>query len=319
MPTTDIVIFGMPRSGTSWLGKMFDSHPDVQYLHEPELARPSALPVFANTDPEALALAGEELARWQGARDIRTNGTRPIFRKRFESRARYALRTAQIYAGKALGRISRRFAHAGPVVAPFSGDPPYRVVKTINLLGRAQVIMQIAPDLRALHLLRHPGGYIASVLRGLPLFGEAAARSALSYDAIVRSPLGREEGLTPERLEAMAPVERLAWKWLAFNDAAYLVFESSSRAVIVRYEDVAKAPRESMKDLFTRLELPWDGAVDAFIATSTQGRGDEGYYVVKRDPEKAAQRWRDEITDRDRRLIEDICSRRPVGRMAISS
>ena len=31
-----IVIFGSPRSGTTWLGKLFDSHPDVFYLHEPD-------------------------------------------------------------------------------------------------------------------------------------------------------------------------------------------------------------------------------------------------------------------------------------------
>jgi hypothetical protein len=31
-----ILILGLPRSGTSWLGKVFDSHPDVAYLHEPD-------------------------------------------------------------------------------------------------------------------------------------------------------------------------------------------------------------------------------------------------------------------------------------------
>ena len=32
-----IFVFGMPRSGTSWLGKIFDSHPDVVFRHEPDI------------------------------------------------------------------------------------------------------------------------------------------------------------------------------------------------------------------------------------------------------------------------------------------
>ena len=36
-----ILLFGMPRSGTTWLGKIFDSHPQVLYRHEPDyLAAP---------------------------------------------------------------------------------------------------------------------------------------------------------------------------------------------------------------------------------------------------------------------------------------
>ena len=31
-----ILLFGMPRSGTTWLGKIFDSHPDTLYRHEPD-------------------------------------------------------------------------------------------------------------------------------------------------------------------------------------------------------------------------------------------------------------------------------------------
>ena len=31
-------IHGVPRSGTSWLGQVFDSHPDVAYRHQPLFA-----------------------------------------------------------------------------------------------------------------------------------------------------------------------------------------------------------------------------------------------------------------------------------------
>ena len=35
-----ILILGAPRSGTTWLAKIIDSHPDVLYRHEPDAAIP---------------------------------------------------------------------------------------------------------------------------------------------------------------------------------------------------------------------------------------------------------------------------------------
>ena len=31
-----ILLFGAPRSGTSWLGRILDSHPDTLMRHEPD-------------------------------------------------------------------------------------------------------------------------------------------------------------------------------------------------------------------------------------------------------------------------------------------
>ena len=311
-----IIVFGMPRSGTSWCGKMFDAHPDIAYLHEPEIAIASGLPVFADPGTETVARASEDLARWLEARDARTCGTRPVLRKRGETALHYRLRAGQIYAAKALERLRPSRRPLGGVLPPFAGRPPHTVLKTINLLGRAELLMQAAPEMRAIQLLRHPGGYIASVLRGIAKFGEAHARSALSYGAMVDSPLGREEGLTLDRLEAMAPVERLAWKWLVFNDAAFRSLSGSERALVVRYEDIARDPVGRMQSIFADLGIAWDPAVESFIRRSTGG-GSGSYYEVRRDPEQAAQRWRNDLADADFNVIRKICERADVGRLAM--
>ena len=50
-----LLIFGMPRSGTTWLGKIFDSHPDIIYLHEPDSEfRLKEVPLLVTPDWEPL-------------------------------------------------------------------------------------------------------------------------------------------------------------------------------------------------------------------------------------------------------------------------
>jgi len=41
-----ILIFGLPHSGTTWIGKLFDSHPDTLYRHEPDSVYRLAIPLF---------------------------------------------------------------------------------------------------------------------------------------------------------------------------------------------------------------------------------------------------------------------------------
>ncbi len=46
-----VLVFGMPRSGTTWLGKIFDSHPETLYRHEPDAwGRLNAMPLLAQPD-----------------------------------------------------------------------------------------------------------------------------------------------------------------------------------------------------------------------------------------------------------------------------
>jgi hypothetical protein len=35
-PENSVIILGLPRSGTTWISKILDSHPAVVYRHEPD-------------------------------------------------------------------------------------------------------------------------------------------------------------------------------------------------------------------------------------------------------------------------------------------
>lgn len=48
-----LLLLSAPRSGSTWLGKIFDSHPDILYKHEPDTVL-RIEPALARGTPEAL-------------------------------------------------------------------------------------------------------------------------------------------------------------------------------------------------------------------------------------------------------------------------
>lgn len=104
-----IFIFSSARSGSTWLGKILDSHPDTVYLHEPDIVdRGDDLPLPFWFDEEVsaqqLSLARIYLKRLSAQRNLRTVGTRPMFPKSYRNPVLNWTRTGLIYSGKLLGR-----------------------------------------------------------------------------------------------------------------------------------------------------------------------------------------------------------------------
>ena len=313
-----VFVFGSPRSGTTWLGKILDSHPGVRYLHEPDIALPPRLDNFVSAPftPAQMTEAQAIVAAWWERTTVRTTGTRPVMRKQGEGRARHGLRTAGVYGAKALHRA----AHLPERWLPPLLDPmprrvraegsPLTVMKTVNLLGRADLLMTALSGARCIYLVRHPGAQVASELRGIRRFG---ATTELSYGAVPYAPLAAAAGVDAAALAHMSPVEILAWKWTVFNDAAYTALQSLPRAQVLRYEDLNAAPVATARHAFAALGLPWSPAVADYIAFSQSGGAERRHYGLRREPEAAANRWRRELDAGDIARVRAIAGRAEVG------
>ncbi len=306
----------MPRSGTTWIGKVFDSHPGVSYRHEPDTqyVLNDIMDLYPDSSEAARyrepvqAYCREHLSRCT----VRTCGKAPFFPKRNQSAVGRWTQQARVFAAKLAERALGRTVEWD---YPLNGA---RVVwKSIESLGRLGVLLPAIPDSNAIIIQRDPCGYAASVLRGERL-GRFSASSSITedwgvFEKMLATPYAQQVGLSRERIEALAPHQRLAWMWILTNQKACDDTHGREDTRIVRYEDLCRNPRGGFQALFSFCGLDWDPQTDAFIGYSTATKHDKAYYSVVKDPLKAAYRWREEFDEKQIADIREIVDETPVG------
>jgi hypothetical protein len=312
-----ILLFGMPRSGTTWLGKIFDSHSRTLYRHEPDTFEPLAdLPLLA--DPGDVERHRERLQRYLievvEMRSERVCAKQPIFPKAYSSGAGHSLHRFGALASKAAGRLGVELPVPG-AGAP-RGDEAWRLVwKSIESLGRLGLLLGAYGDARAVQILRHPCGFVASVLRG-----EAAQRFTHGgaaedwgiFAMLCATPQAQRRGLTLEALQRLTPSERLAWRWVLYNEKASEDSAASGRCRRLYYEELCAEPLRVTQELFRGCELDWDEQTARFLHDSTSNaKGD--YYSVFKDPLESAWKWRKELPGEDVERVLAVVAQSELG------
>ena len=316
MEDATVLLFGMPRSGTTWLGKLFDSHPSTLYRHEPDSwTRLEGIPLLASAG-DARALAGEVRDFNASLADIsalKVCGKTPVFPKTYMSAVHLRVYQAGIRVAQLVGRLGVDLPVLG---TPRRLEPGCRLVwKSIESIGRFGLMLESLPNARGVLLIRHPCGYVASVLRGESQQRFQDNRGASEDYGILEMLLGtalaKQRNLSVEYLRSLTPEERLAWRWVLFNDKALGDVRNSRRCRVVRYEDLCADPMHEMQQTFEFIGLDWSAQTEKFIGLST-GQNDSAYYSVFKDPNKAAEKWRDELdADQARRVIEVVTDTAP--------
>jgi hypothetical protein len=119
-----------------------------------------------------------------------------------------------------------------------------------------------------------------------------------SWRLLLDTGVARQYELDLETLRQLRPVERLAWRWVLYNDKAMADTDGLAGCSRVRYEDLCAHPLEGYRQLFTDTELPWDAQTEAFVRRST-GSNSDSYYSVFRDPALAARSWQEQLARED--------------------
>jgi Sulfotransferase family len=314
------LILGAPRSGTSWLGKIFDSHPDVIYRHEPDsTALGKRLSSFYGYDFASSADARAYLRRLADIRSAKTVGALPIFRKSHHSRSEHLAQLLEIYAMLILARV-RGSSEAAPTVQPGNVNKAIPeqarpvVIKSVSLLQHAGVFARSVPELTIIAIVRHPCDTIASQLLGrrthkLP--------NRAPNPAIANSEQARRRGLSPNEFAAMTLADQLAYQWLIAYEKAIEELAGRANCRIVRYEDLVASAQSTASELFAFAHLPRSEATARFIERSQNSHWPSRYFGVLRPPSfrAKAERWREGLSPSEAQRILDIVSDSAPGRL----
>jgi len=312
---TMLFIVGMTRGGNTWLGKIFDAHPDVLYRHEPDsILKTAKFPAFcADRDVDLyLPLAQDYFEKVLRVRTSKAIGTFPIMPKSYLSSTQYQLKRGMVVGAKGFEKLGlfRRFFRDLPLPEMAGRSRIHHVVKSIAALGHMNLFSRIYPDARIILLLRHPAGQIASALNAIArdkVDGQPPATEDWGiYEDLAATEKGRKLGLTIAGFKSFDPVQRLAWRWAISNDKALDDLAGNRNLRIVRYEDLCQDPVGVSQGLFDFAGLDWRPEVESFIRQSSTAKDGNTYDRVLRDSVKTAASWRSRLRPDQIGLIEEV-------------
>ena len=298
---SSILIVGAPRSGTTWLAKIFDSHPTVLYRHEPDEMVP------------ATGSIRQDMARWVEQRDARTAAKRPLFRKSWQTAPAWVARSGLAYAATAAARIGLTGWRV-----PDLGNPGHArvVVKSVRLSSGIGEFSRACPAGRAVLIVRHPCGQVASVMRGASTgrFALATPGTDMPFDEAAAIRFAACHGVDGPAFQQLPDAAKYAWSWRAFNETALAAIAGLSNARVVAYETLCADPAAQARDIMAFCGLAWHRQTAQFVARSTNHAGPGGYYAVLRKSRSAAEHWRSTMPPEAQAAVLAVVTGSPLQR-----
>ncbi|NOZ43338.1 MAG: sulfotransferase [Alphaproteobacteria bacterium] len=309
-----IFLIGSPRSGTSWLAKIFDSHPDVIYRHEPDSVVISQdIPFFPDPEEmESLIPATRDyFTKLLNVRQLKSAGSLPVFNKNYLGKFTNAFLPKLIFILKATAAICHKLRLPVTVKIPdFSRNNNdgkiIPVMKSVNSCCRTGLIARAFPQAKIIYILRHPCGYVSSQLRGRKL---QFLEDVIYHKQIASTSLAKARGWSEAKLQTMSLEEQLACTWACINEKVMHDIEGQDNCTLLIYENLCNDPVGVCQQMFDFCQLNYTGQTESFLKSSLNYSGDtEKYYQTVRNPKNAAEKWKNELSVDQIKRIRTIVS-----------
>ena len=308
-----VLLVGLGRSGTTWVGKIFDSHPNTLYVHEPDnwfksLVIPLITPNTDNTNELKLP---EYLLSLFSVSTPKVVGKLPYFDKKYQNFILNFTIKLNTYFSKFIARASIK-APINRYISDKKRSKCTLVWKSIESLGRVNCLINTDANLKIIHIVRHPCGYISSILRGerKKVFdGNFETSNDYGvFEMLEKTSQAIQYGLNLESFKKMLPLERLAWRWILINEKAINDANQYQDYILLKYEDLCSNPVEKTKELYKFSDLDWNSQTEHFLSKSTSTNSEQ-YYSVYKDPNHAAMKWKKELSSNNIETIMNIVNK----------
>ena len=300
---TNIVILSLPRSGSSFLGDVFNHHPQVLYLFEPLHSlqlniQKSSLFHFNFTRESYKRSAFKFLDDAMSCKFVHGEFASNIYvNDRYRS---FALTSTEFCSGNATSRVCE---DVDPVRLEALCKNNYSVLSLKILTPRlpdVQAKGQLLPgcsnpnsECKIIHIVRDPRAVIASLMFSVHFFARPwETRHQLSWYA----------QKICHQLESDVTLGKLT---VNSQDSSYR---------LIRFEDLAKNPLSQVNELlkFAGIEMT-DGVRkwlnEATHSTDISQTNVQQAYLTSRDSKKVVSGWRSRMESTTVQIIERYCGR----------
>lgn len=251
-----LLVTGLPRSGTSWAGKMLEASGQVVYINEPMNPQhpPGCSPGVLNRAVlrRFQYISAEDDQEWQNA-FADTLGLR--FHLGAELRRNHSAydiaRTAKYFTAFTGGRLLRKRAML---------DDPFAVLSTKWLVQQMGV--------HAVVLVRDPVSFVGS---WRALGWTIHFHELLEQPALVRDHLGPYADEMRALIGSGDWLARICLLWRAVSDVIDTSLRPLPGAHVVLYEDLVRSPLTGFRHLYDVLGLTWSDKVQARVLAATTG------------------------------------------------
>lgn len=313
-----IVIAGVPRSGTTWIGECLSQSPEALYVHEPdsEWARPFAVRAKRLVGPYPVLSPGDvavEFERlWSGLLEEKRRMHVPML-YRLQGSLAYrisgtvdpsSVRTALTYPRTGMPLRVRLAAAISP--PPFAVST-HVIVKSVLLpMALEWLSWRFRPTIVV--VLRHPLNVLAS-------WKDLNWRMERRLDL---DPVVVDRFVSPWRLPLPDPtataLERAAWQLGILMSALSIAARRHPDWTVVAHEDLCAEPVGEFRRLYERLGLPWTSKVADYLHESN--RPGRGFETARLASEQTAARWRTRLNrDEIQRASNILESFSPIRRL----
>lgn len=251
-----VLVTGLPRSGTSWVGKMLEASGELVYVNEPmnPAHPPGRSPGVLDAEVEHYFhyICADNEQRWRRAfADTLRLRYRPVHELRRNHRPYDLARAAKYGMSFTQGRLTGRRALL---------DDPYALFSTPWLVDRMNVV--------AVVLVRAPEA-LAGSWRNLGW--------QVDTTELLDQPLLMRDYLEPVRDElrraasSADPLASIAAMWNAAACAVASFAADRPDIVVRRYEDISTRPLAEFEALYDRLALRWSERARSAVSAAASG------------------------------------------------